>query len=84
MKDHELDVDVTQCVRVGYQIAKTLKDFACSIERQAKLMEDSKDLGYCTEIINTVMNINSNLRVDTLMRRSIKALDDAAMKELDK
>ncbi len=47
-------------------------------------MDEKKDLGYCTEIINTVMNINSNLRVDTLMSRSIKALDDAAMKELKK
>mgnify|MGYP003657692214 CR=1 FL=1 len=84
MKDHELHADVTQCVRAGHHIAKTLRDFACNIERQSKLMEERKDLGCCIDIINTVMNINSNLRVDTLMRRSINALDDAAIKELDK
>lgn len=84
MKDHNLNADVTQCVRAGHHIAKTLRDFAYSIDQQSKLMEEKKDLGYCTEIINTVMNINSNLRVDTLMSRSIKALDDAAMKELEK
>jgi len=84
MKDHELNVDVSQCVRAGHNIAKTLRDFAYSIERQSNLMDEKKDLGYCTEIINTVININSNLRLDTLMSRSIKALDDAAMKEINK
>lgn len=68
-------VDVEPTAHKIDEMAKTLKRSAITIEKAARRMREDGDLYYAAEVITEVVNLISNLRLDLMVTRPIRALE---------
>ena len=70
-------VDVSSTAEAIHNMAQILSDYSMQVSRIATKMEETKDISYAGEALNCVANCISNLRIDLLATRPVRAYDRA-------
>ena len=58
--------------RAVSSIVRVLRDYADEIEHLGNRMLEEKDFGYVSEVLQSVTNMNGNLRLDLLVTRPLR------------
>ena len=65
-------IDVRPTVEIIYEMANELDDYADNLRSFAKDMQEKDDISYVIDVINTIKNMNANLRTDLLIARPLR------------
>ena len=58
------------------EMANTLEHFAQKLRKKAIALEDTGDLGYAVEAVNTISNLFRNLDMSTLVTNTLREQAD--------
>lgn len=67
-------VNVEPTAEVIEEMAGVLEARANDLRNLAKSMRETNDLGYAAEAVSVIKNLTSNLRLDLLVTRPLRAL----------
>jgi len=74
-------MNVEPTAQIIDEMAKTMRDYANSLDRVAKKMREREDFEYASEAIITATNCLQNMRLDLLITRPLRELQRQKTRE---
>lgn len=68
------DINVDSTVETIEDMARKMRQYALDVERVAARMRETGDITYASEVMQSITNMNTNLRLDLLITKPIRAL----------